>query len=138
MKISELAQRSGLTASRIRFYESKGLLRAVERQVNGYREYPAEAVTVLGIIACAQQTGFTLDEIGKMLPTDMTHWRHDELIAALQKKIADIEAMEQQLAQSRAHLQSLIETINAKPEGMACADNARRVLGEIGKDAGGM
>jgi len=38
MKIGELARRSRLTASRIRFYEAKGLLNAVSRKANGYRE----------------------------------------------------------------------------------------------------
>ena len=63
MKIGELAKRSGLSAATIRFYESKGLITAVSRKSNGYREYPLEAVAVLSIIASAQQTGFTLDEI---------------------------------------------------------------------------
>lgn len=59
MKIGELAKRTGLATSTIRFYESKGLLNAVSRQSNGYREYPLEAVAVLSIIVNAQQTGFT-------------------------------------------------------------------------------
>jgi len=37
MKIGELAQRTGLAASRIRFYESIGLLKLVERQVTRNR-----------------------------------------------------------------------------------------------------
>jgi DNA-binding transcriptional MerR regulator len=35
MRIGELAERSGLTASRIRFYEASGLINAVERNANG-------------------------------------------------------------------------------------------------------
>lgn len=133
MKIGELAKRSGLAPSTIRFYESKGLLNAVSRQANGYREYPPEAVMVLGIIASAQQTGFSLDEIKQVLPSDLSSWRHDELIEVLQKKIADIEAMEVRLKQSKAHLQSLIQYINDKPDDMDCADNAKRVLAGFDK-----
>ncbi|WP_443111535.1 MerR family DNA-binding transcriptional regulator [Burkholderia sp. FERM BP-3421] len=44
MKIGELAERTGLTPSRIRFYERIGLLTAVERQTNGYRAYSSDAV----------------------------------------------------------------------------------------------
>jgi DNA-binding transcriptional MerR regulator len=55
MKIGELARRSGLNASRIRFYEAKGLLNVVSRKANGYREYPAEALTILDIIVGAQR-----------------------------------------------------------------------------------
>ncbi len=54
MRIGELARLSGLTASRIRFYEAAGLILAVERQANGYRDYPPEAVWILEIIASAQ------------------------------------------------------------------------------------
>ncbi|MEL0028176.1 MAG: MerR family DNA-binding transcriptional regulator, partial [Perlucidibaca sp.] len=39
MNIGELATLTGLTRSRIRFYESKGLLTTVERADNGYRSY---------------------------------------------------------------------------------------------------
>ena len=53
MKIGELARRTGLAASAIRFYESKGLLNAVSRQENGYRDYPLEAVAVLSVIVNA-------------------------------------------------------------------------------------
>ena len=47
MKIGELARRSGLTPSRIRFYERIGLLKTVDRQSNGYRTYPQQAVMIL-------------------------------------------------------------------------------------------
>ncbi len=132
MKIGELAKRTGLAASAIRFYESKGLLNAVSRQENGYRDYPLEAVAVLSIIVNAQQTGFTLDEIKQVLPEDFSNWRHDELLSILNKKIGDIEAMEVRLAQSKAQLRTLIQMIDAKPEGMACEDNAIRVMDSFG------
>lgn len=132
MKIGELAKRSGLTPATIRFYESKGLLNAVSRQANGYREYPLEAVAVLHIISNAQQTGFSLDEIKQVLPEDMSTWRHDDLIAMLQKKISDIEAMEVRLAQNKANLQMVIQMIGAKPDDMACQDNASRVMEQLG------
>lgn len=136
MKIGELAKRTGLATSTIRFYESKGLLSAVSRQANGYREYPLEAVAVLSIIVNAQQTGFTLDEIKQVMPEDLSNWQHDELIAALHKKIADIESMEVKLAQSKAHLMALIQLIGTKPEGMACEDNAQRVMDTLGLSTG--
>jgi len=132
MKIGELAKRTGLTPSAIRFYESKGLLNAVSRQENGYREYPLEAVAVLSIIVGAQQTGFSLDEIKQVLPEDFTHWQHDQLMSALRAKVSDIEAMEVKLAQNKAHLLALMHLIDARPDGMACEDNAVRVMGTFG------
>ncbi|WP_223278706.1 MerR family transcriptional regulator [Janthinobacterium lividum] len=132
MKIGELAKRSGLAASTIRFYESRGLLKAVSRQSNGYRDYPLEAVAVLSIISDAQQAGFSLDEIRQVLPEDSSSWKHDELMAALKKKIADIESLEVRLAQNKAHLLSLIQLIDAKPDDVDCKDNAARVMESLG------
>ncbi len=39
VNIGELARRTGMSASTIRFYEKQGLLKAVERRPNGYRVY---------------------------------------------------------------------------------------------------
>ncbi|NCO45819.1 MAG: MerR family DNA-binding transcriptional regulator, partial [Vibrio sp.] len=47
MNIGELAKRTGLSASKIRFYEKVGLFKTVKRKANGYRSYPPEAVMVL-------------------------------------------------------------------------------------------
>ncbi len=64
MQIGELAKRSGLTASRIRFYEEQGLLYAT-RQANGYRTYSPDALVTLQIIVPVQQAGFALEDITK-------------------------------------------------------------------------
>jgi DNA-binding transcriptional MerR regulator len=131
MKIGELATRSGLAASRIRFYEASGLINA-QRQANGYRRYPEQAVQTLGIISCAQQAGFSLDEIRRLLPqADSQGLEHDELLASLQRKIGEIEAMQQRLAQNKAQLLNIIATIESKPEGMGCSENAERVLANM-------
>lgn len=132
MKIGELAKRSGLSAATIRFYESKGLISAVSRKSNGYREYPLEALAVLTIIASAQRTGFTLDEIRQVLPGNLSEWKHEELLTMLKKKVLDIEAMEIQLAQSKSQLTSMIHLIEDKPEDMDCDDNANRILRNMG------
>ena len=135
MKIGELAKRTGLAPSTIRFYEAKGLLKAVGRQVNGYRHYPPEAAVILTLISQAQQTGFSLDEIGQMLPEGLSAWQHDELVGALKKKVADIEAMAQRLAASKAALEGVITLIETKPDDLSCQDNARRVMQALGLGA---
>jgi len=131
MKIGELARRSGLTTSRIRFYEAKGLLNAVSRKANGYREYPADALVILGIIIGAQRTGFSLDEIRQILPADLGNWRCGELTGALRRKVADIEQMEKRLGQSKRQLHTLIRKIEGKSDGPGCAENTKRLLKEF-------
>lgn len=131
MKIGELARRSGLNTSRIRFYEAKGLLTAVARTSNGYREYPADSLLILNIIVSAQRTGFSLDEIRQILPADLRNWRPTDLVDALRRKVTDIEQMEKQLRQSRRQLDALIRKIEDKPDDMGCADNTKRLLKEF-------
>ncbi|NML29324.1 MerR family transcriptional regulator [Paraburkholderia antibiotica] len=130
MKIGELAERTGVAASRIRFYERIGLLKP-ERQPNGYRSYSSQAVLVLNLIAAAQQAGFSLDEIRILLPPDLTQWQHSALIETLRGKVLDIEAMQTRLAQSKAHLVALLAEIEAKPDEMDCNANAKRVLSRM-------
>ena len=131
MKIGQLAERSGLPPSRIRFYEASGLLNA-QRQANGYRSYPEQALQTLGIISCAQQAGFSLEEIRRLLPqADSQGVGHDELLASLQRKVSEIERMQQRLEHNKAQLLTIIASIANKPEGMLCTENAERVLATL-------
>jgi len=112
MKIGELAKQTGMAASAIRFYEARGLLSKVRRGANGYRDYPPETVPLLTIIGQAQQAGFSLDEIKQLVPADISSWQHAPLLAALEAKVSDIEALE--------------------PDEMPCEENAARVLASMG------
>lgn len=131
-----MAQQTGLAPSKIRFYESRGLLGRISRQANGYREYAPEALLLLRIIGSAQQAGFSLDEIQRVLPTDLSEWRHEALVAALESKIANIETIERQLAQNKQALRQLIQDIQSKPADIDCAENARRILQKMEQAAG--
>lgn len=128
MNIGTLAKRSGLTPSRIRYYERAGILKTVQRKANGYRSYPEETLMVLGLITTAQEAGFSLEEIATLLPSDLNHWDRQMLLSTLQQKVAGIEKLEQKLARSKAQLLDVINEIQQKPNGLDCAANARRIL----------
>lgn len=65
MDIAEVARRSGLPASALRYYEEKGLIASVGRQ--GLRRLFAPTVLdELALIALGQAAGFSLDEIRTM------------------------------------------------------------------------
>lgn len=85
----------------------------------------------LHLISSAQQAGFSLDELRTLLPPDLSDWQHQELLAALKAKVADIEALEARLASSKGQLLAIIEDIEAKPADMDCAANAKRVLAKL-------
>jgi DNA-binding transcriptional MerR regulator len=69
MDIAEVAKRSGVPASALRYYEEKGLIASVGRE--GLRRRFAPAVlNRLALIALGQAAGFSLDEIREMLARD--------------------------------------------------------------------
>lgn len=65
--ISELATRSGFSASALRYYERVGLLNAADRSRSGYRLYHHEAVIRLRFIERAKQLGLPLEEIRELV-----------------------------------------------------------------------
>src|SRR3984885_10083696 len=71
MPIGEGAERAGMSTSRIRFYEARGLLPEPER-AGGKRRYTEEVFRRLAIIDAAPRGGFTLEEIRALLGS------HDE------------------------------------------------------------
>lgn len=69
LDIAEVAQRSGVPASTLRFYEEKGLIASVGRR--GLRRlFGAGVVERLALIALGRAAGFSLDEIASMFAPD--------------------------------------------------------------------
>jgi MerR family transcriptional regulator, copper efflux regulator len=66
MRISQLAERGGIPATTLRFYESAGLLTA-GRTPSGYRSYDEDAVQRLAFIGAAKHLGLPLEEIAELL-----------------------------------------------------------------------
>jgi len=100
LPIGEVAARSGVAASALRYYESEGLI-AAERSPGGRRMFPRHALRRIAFIRVAQRVGLSLDEVAaalSMLPPDRAptarEWsrisgtwraRIDEQIAALER-----------------------------------------------------
>src|SRR5215475_708978 len=66
MTITEVARRSGVAASALRFYEARGLITS-ERIGSGHRRYPRAVLRRVAFIVFAQRIGLTLEEIGAEL-----------------------------------------------------------------------
>ena len=62
LSIGELAQRTGLSVSAIRYYEARGLLTAV-RSAGNQRRFPRADLRRLSFALIAQQLGLSLAEI---------------------------------------------------------------------------
>jgi len=93
LSIGEVARRAGLATSAIRYYERAGVLPPAER-VAGRRTYGPDAVRRLGVVAIAQQAGFTLAEIRELLDgTDAGAPAGDTLRALAERKLPEVEAL---------------------------------------------
>lgn len=65
--ISELAERSGVPVSTLRYYERIGLVEPTCRAGNNYREYDEATLDRLAFIARAKRLGMTLDEVATLM-----------------------------------------------------------------------
>jgi len=77
--IGDLAARSGMATSALRFYEERGLIVA-ERTTGNQRVYPRPTLRRVAFIRAAQAVGLTLDEIARalaILPMDRTPVKRD-------------------------------------------------------------
>ena len=113
MRIGELAAATGLSRDTLRFYEERGLL-AARRRANGYRDYPVEAVEWLCYLRSAQALGFTLADIeaGMPLLADPAN-AGEQLRAALERKLGDIDVRIAGLAKLRSALAAKIDDLGA-------------------------
>lgn len=67
LTIGQLAERSGLKRSALRFYETQGLLQPAQRTEAGYRLYAPEAESQVRFIQRAQRLGFSLTDIRQLM-----------------------------------------------------------------------
>lgn len=102
LTIGEVARRADLRPSAIRYYESAGLLPPPAR-VHGQRRYETDVLDRLAVIRFAQQAGFTVAEIRRLLtgfdPATRWHALAERKLTELDALIARAQAMKEMLAE---------------------------------------
>lgn len=102
LTIGEVAQRSGVAASALRYYEERGLIESL-RTSAGHRRFPRAVLRRIAFIVYAQRVGLALDEIADelaKLPEDRVPTRSDwsrlmgRWKARIRTQIADLERLE--------------------------------------------
>lgn len=105
LTIGEMAARSGVATSALRFYESRGLITST-RTAGNQRRYSRATLRTVAVIRAAQAVGLSLEEVGRTLaglpegraPTKADwerfsrSWR-----SGLERKIADLEQLRNEL-----------------------------------------
>ncbi len=93
LTIGEIAGRSGLATSAIRYYERVGLLPAAAR-TSGQRRYTDATIRRLEVISVAKEAGFTLDEIRVLLDaSDAGDDPTGSLRALAERKLPQVETL---------------------------------------------
>lgn len=103
--IGEVTRQTGIRPSALRYYEEKGLITPVFRK-GLRRQYDSSVIHQLQMIALGQQSGFSLEEL-KALFTPTGKIAIDRQL--LQTRTADIQQQIQQLQQTAAMLQHMID-----------------------------
>jgi MerR family transcriptional regulator, copper efflux regulator len=118
MRISQLADASGVPATTLRYYESAGLL-PTERTPAGYRTYDQDALERLAFIGGAKHLGLALEEIAELLSV----WQSGtcaqvkaDLRPRITARLAEAETRGAELAAFTASLHSALEHLDSLPD----------------------
>lgn len=118
MRIGQLAKRLGVATSKIRFYESAGLMGAIQRQENGFRRYDEQSVLRLSFIRDAQRAGLDLDSIRQLIGRESALPKSERaqrtLLKELQGRLAAVDGLQQQLKRQKIELQAAIAQLQAR------------------------
>lgn len=120
MNIKEAARQTGLTKKAIKYYEQEGLITVSKNPDNGYREYSAQNVNTLKMIAALRMLALSVSDIKAFLLEGSS--LHDILRRQHQKLSRQIEELEQE----RKLTEMLIKRVED-------AENVDSILHDIGE-----
>ncbi|HEX6025135.1 MAG TPA: MerR family transcriptional regulator [Solirubrobacter sp.] len=100
LSIGELAERSGVPATALRYYDELGLVRPAIRS-SGRRRYAESAVAEVGAIRFFREVGFTLGEIRSFLTASDRKARRQ----IIDRKLAEITALQHRIEVAREALE---------------------------------
>jgi len=110
MRIQELADRTGVSAKAIRYYESIGVLPDPPRRSNSYRDYSEADLDRVRLVAGARHLDFSLDDIKEILalrdrreaPCRVVLDLLEDKAAEIRERIAQLRRLENELRQLHA------------------------------------
>ena len=109
MKIGEAAAQSGVPAKTIRYYEEIGLVQAVARRGNNYRDYGDTDIAVLRFLKRARGLGFSVEDCRGLLSLYRDRQRASADVKALARtRVAEIDRKIAELESMRATLTDLM------------------------------
>lgn len=116
LTIGELASRTGVATSALRYWEEIGLLPAPAR-ISGQRRYPATTVRLVGEILVLQDVGYTLRELTTFLAARS---RGDEWRELARRKIIELD---DRIAKAQAARTALVHGLACKHDNLLDCPN---------------
>lgn len=128
MRIREAAERSGVAAATIRYYEQIGLLDSVGRSASGYRVFAEADIRRLVFLRKARDLGFSLDNCRELLQLVTAPNRHSGSNARRTRELAsrrlgDIDRQIEDLERMRELVRLHIDTLGDPALDCPVADN---------------
>ncbi len=115
MRIGAFSRLAGVSASKVRFYETRGLLPRPERSANGYRSYSASDLQTIRFVDAAVRMGFSLSEVALFMSRPASE-RHAKagVIPALRGKLAEADRLMARLAERRRLIVDMLSELASK------------------------
>jgi DNA-binding transcriptional MerR regulator len=125
VKVSDLAQRAGVTSSAIRFYETQGILPEPSRAENGYRQYDDIDLCRVRVLVALRGLGLDLPESGRlaaMCAADNCKGMADQLTGRLADRRREVAAARVELDHLDAELAALERALmSGQPSDALCS-----------------
>lgn len=116
--ISHLAKALNINIETIRFYERKALIQQPPKPDVGYRHYPDETVNRIRFIKRAQELGFTLEEVSRLL--SLEDFPCSDVQALAENKLEAVQAKMRDLRRLESALKALILQCNKNEDETRC------------------
>ena len=121
LTIQEVAERTGLSAHTIRYYEKSGVLPRVQRTANGIRQFTEADMASLRFISDYKKAGMPLEEIKEIILGIAQHgcileqFERDEITEqSFMKRLALLREHRQRLIAQSDHLDSMLAAVSQK------------------------
>ncbi len=133
MRIAELAERAGVAASAVRWYESRGVVPSAPRRSNGYRDYSERDLARLRLVVSLRRLGLAPADAGRLAARCVEQeGRGLDLAPLLARQRHAIGEQRADLDRLEAELLDLEMTIaaggRARPKERSVSDSPIRVL----------
>jgi DNA-binding transcriptional MerR regulator len=100
LSIGELAERTGVAATALRYYDELGLVRPTAR-ASGRRRYAESAVSEVGTVVFLREIGFSLADISALV----SGGKHGPWRTILDRKLAELDEQQHRIEVARAALE---------------------------------